>query len=72
MVDRYTGSAAVQFDIEIVCDPFMPNTIVLESQSGGQMYNQNGGTIATIDMAKGDSIRLRYYAGRWTVIARYY
>ena len=72
MVDRYTSNAAVQFDIEIVCDPFMPNTIVLQSQSGGQMYNQNGDTISTIDMAKGDSIRLRYYAGRWTVIARYY
>lgn len=72
MVDRYTDNAAVQFDLEIVCDPFMPNMIVLESQTGGQMYNQNGGNIATIEMAKGDSIRLRYYAGRWTVIARYY
>lgn len=72
MVDRYTDNAAVQFDLEIVCDPFMRNTIVLESQTDGQMYNQNGDTIATIDMAKGDSIRLRYYAGRWTVIARYY
>lgn len=72
MVDQYTDNAAVQFDLEIVCDPFMPNMIVLESQTGGQMYNQNGGNIATIEMAKGDSIRLRYYAGRWTVIARYY
>lgn len=72
MVDRYTDNAAVQFDLEIVCDPFMPNMIVLKSQTGGQMYNQNGGNIATIEMAKGDSIRLRYYAGRWTVIARYY
>lgn len=72
MVDKLTSNAAVIFDIEIVCDPFMPNTVVLTSQTGGQMYNQNGGTISTIDMAKGDSIRLRYYAGRWTVISRYY
>ena len=72
MIDRLTSNAAVQFDVEIVCDPFMSNTVVLTSQSGGQMYNQNGGTISTLDMAKGDSIRLRYYAGRWTVIARYY
>lgn len=71
-VDRMTDNAAIQFDLEIVCDPFMSNTVVLTSQSGGQMYNQNGGTVSTIDMAKGDSIRLRYYAGRWTVIARSY
>lgn len=71
MVDRLTSNAAVQFDVEIVCDPFMPNTVVLTSQIGGQMYNQNGGTVATLDMAKGDSITLRYYAGRWTIIGRY-
>ena len=72
MIDRLTSNAAVQFDVEIVCDPFMSNTVVLTSRTSGQMYNQNGGTIATIDMAKGESIRLRYYAGRWTVIAQYY
>lgn len=71
MVDKLTSNAAIQFDLEIVCDPFMPNTVVLTSQTGGQMYNQNGGTVSTIDMAKGDSILFRYYAGRWTIINRY-
>lgn len=71
MVDKLTSNAAIQFDLEIVCDPFMSNTVVLTSQTGGQMYNQNGGTVSTIDMAKGDSIMFRYYAGRWTIINRY-
>lgn len=70
-VDRMTGNAAIQFDLEIVCDPFMSNTVVLTSQTGGQMYNQNGETVSTIDMVKGDSIMFRYYAGRWTIINRY-
>ena len=70
-VDRMTDNAAIQFDLEIVCDPFMSNTVVLTSQTGGQMYNQNGETVSTIDMAKGDSIMFRYYAGRWTIINRY-
>lgn len=70
-VDRITDNAAIQFDLEIVCDPFMSNTVVLTSQTGGQMYNQNGETVSTIDMAKGDSIMFRYYAGRWTIINRY-
>lgn len=70
-VDQMTGNAAIQFDLEIVCDPFMSNTVVLTSQTGGQMYNQNGETVSTIDMAKGDSIMFRYYAGRWTIINLY-
>lgn len=70
-VDKMTGNAAIQFDLEIVCDPFMSNTVVLTSQTGGQMYNQNGETVSTIDMAKGDSIMFRYYAGRWTIINLY-
>lgn len=70
-VDRMTDNAAIQFDLEIVCDPFMSNTVVLTSQTGGQMYNQNGETVSTIDMAKGDSIMFRYYAGRWTIINLY-
>jgi len=70
-VDKMTGNAAIQFDLEIVCDPFMSNIVVLTSQTGGQMYNQNGETVSTIDMAKGDSIMFRYYAGRWTIINRY-
>lgn len=70
-VDQMTGNAAIQFDLEIVCDPFMSNTVVLTSQTGGQMYNQNGETVSTIDMAKGNSIMFRYYAGRWTIINRY-
>lgn len=72
MVDNLTGSAVVIFDIEIVCDSAMGNTIVMTSQTGAQMYDQNGNTVSTFDMAKGDSCRLRYYNGKWIIIDRYY
>lgn len=70
-VDRETGNVAVVFDIEIVCDHSMTNYIVLTSQAGGMMYNENGQAFSAITMAKGDSINLRYYNGGWTVINRY-
>lgn len=70
-VDRETGNVAVVFDIEIVCDHSMTNYIVLTSQAGGMMYNENGEAISAITMAKGDSINLRYYNGGWTVINLY-
>lgn len=71
-VDARTSNAAVVFDIEIVCDRVMPNTVVLHSQTGGQMYDQNGNTVSTLDMAKGDSIKFRYYNGGWIIINRNY
>lgn len=71
-VDARTSNAAVVFDLEIVCDRVMPNTVVLRSQTGGQMYDQNGNTVSTLDMAKGDSIKFRYYNGGWIIINRNY
>ena len=71
-VDARTSNAAVVFDLEIVCDRVMPNTVVLHSQTRGQMYDQNGNTVSTLDMAKGDSIKFRYYNGGWIIINRNY
>lgn len=71
-VDASTSNAAVVFDLEIVCDRVMPNTVVLRSQTGGQMYDQNGNTVSTFDMTKGDSIKFRYYNGGWIIINRNY
>lgn len=71
-IDNQTNNVPVIFDVEIVCDRNMPNTVVLTSQTGAQIYNQNGGTVSTIDMAKGDSINLRYYNGGWIIINRNY
>lgn len=70
-IDNQTGSVPVIFDVEIVCDRNMANTVVLTSQTGAQIYNQNGSTVSTVDLAKGDSINLRYYNGGWIIINRY-
>lgn len=71
-VDNITGNAVVQFDIEIVCDRTMPNKICLYSKEGAYIYNNNGGQMGNIDMAKGDVIRLRYYNGGWNLLFRNY
>ncbi|MCM1165199.1 MAG: hypothetical protein NC401_04200 [Ruminococcus sp.] len=70
-INNRTGDVPVIFDVEIVCDWNMANTVVLTSQTGAQIYNQNGGTVSTVDLAKGDSINLRYYNGGWVIINRY-
>ena len=59
------------FNLEIVCNRGMANTIRVRSQTGAQLYDQNGGTVDYIDMAKGDSLNLRYYNGGYQIINRY-
>lgn len=64
-IDGYTDNAAIMFDLEISCDAQMSNKIRLRSSTGAQMYNHNGGTIASRDLDKGDAITLRYYNGKY-------
>lgn len=72
-VDNITGSAVVQFDIEIVCDRTMPNKLQIKSKDGAYIYDNNGNQISKgIDMAKGDVMRLRYYNGGWNLLFRHY
>lgn len=72
-VDNITGSAVVQFDIEIVCDRTMPNKLQIKSKDGAYIYDNNGNQINNgIDMAKGDVMRLRYYNGGWNLLFRHY
>lgn len=72
-VDNITGSAVVQFDIEIVCDRTMPNKLQIKSKDGAYIYDNNGNKISNgIDMAKGDVMRLRYYNGGWNLLFRHY
>lgn len=72
-VDNITGSAVVQFDIEIVCDRTMPNKLQIKSKDGAYIYDNNGNQISNgIDMAKGDVMRLRYYNGGWNLLFRHY
>ena len=59
------SNEVVMFDLEIVCDHDMPNTIRIMSQSGAQIYGNNGNNISYIDMEKGDVLRLRYYNGKY-------
>ena len=64
-VDSMVSNEVVMFDLEIVCDHDMPNTIRIMSQSGAQIYGNNGNNISYIDMGKGDVLRLRYYNGKY-------
>lgn len=70
-IDSKVDSKEVMFNLEIVCDHTMANTIRVRSQTGAQLYDQNGGTVDYIDMAKGDSLNLRYYNGGYQIINRY-
>jgi hypothetical protein len=67
-VDNATSNANVTFDLEIVCDRDMPNTIRVRSSTGAQIYNNDGGAHSYIDMAKGDILVLRYYNGGYMII----
>lgn len=67
-VDAKVGNAVVMFDLEIVCDKDMPNRIRIRSQTGAQIYGNNGNNISYIDMEKGDVLRLRYYNGKYARI----
>ena len=67
-VDSAVSNANVTFDIEIVCDRDMPNSIRVRSSTGAQIYNNDGGAHSYIDMAKGDILVLRYYNGGYMII----
>ena len=67
-IDKATGNANIVFDFELVCDKSMPNRLKIRSQTGAQMYNNDGGAISGLDMERGDSITLRYYNGAYMVV----
>lgn len=67
-VDSMVSDEVVMFDLEIVCDKDMLNTIRIMSQTGAQIYGNNGNDISYISMAKGDVLRLRYYNGTYARI----
>ena len=67
-VDSMVSDEVVMFDLEIVCDKEMPNTIRIMSQTGAQIYGNNGNDISYISMEKGDVLRLRYYNGKYARI----
>ena len=72
MIDRQTGNKVVMFDLEIVCDRGMANRLAIKSQTGAQIYNNDGGTVSYIDMEKGDTLRLRYYNGGYHILFKTY
>ena len=64
-VDSMVSDEVVMFNLEIVCDKDMPNTIRIMSQPGAQIYGNNGNDISYIDMRRGDVLRLMYYNGTY-------
>lgn len=68
-VDAQVGNAVVMFDLEIVCDKDMPNTIRLRSRDGAQIVNHDGNNVSYQDLNKGDVYRLHYYNGKYTIIS---
>ena len=68
-IDNLVSNAVVMFDLEIVCDRDMPNTIRVRSSTGAQIYNNNGGAQSYIDMARGDILILRYYNGGYMILS---
>ena len=71
-IDNLVSNAVVMFDLEIVCDRDMPNTIRVRSSTGAQIYNNNGGAQSYIDMARGDILILRYYNGGYMILSHRY
>lgn len=67
-INSLVSNAVVMFDLEIVCDRDMPNTIRVRSSTGAQIYNNDGDGISYIDMARGDILVLRYYNGGYMII----
>lgn len=67
-IDRRTGGKDVIFNIEIVCDRSMPNTIRIKTSEGAQIYNNDGTPYPWIDMMRGDSLTLRYYNGAYHIV----
>lgn len=70
-VNKQTNNVPTIFDIEIVCDRNMGNRIRVSPQSGCYLYNNDGDSIDGIDMARGDSLTLRYYNGGWMVVNKH-
>lgn len=68
-VNNLVSNAVVMFDLEIVCDRDMPNTIRVRSSTGAQIYNNDGGAQSYIDMARGDILILRYYNGGYMILS---
>ena len=68
-IDNLVSNSVVMFDLEIVCDRDMPNTIRVRSSTGAQIYNNNGGEQSYIDMARGDILILRYYNGGYMILS---
>ena len=68
MIDRYTGGKDTFFNLEIVCDKEMWNTLKVRSREGAQIYNNDGIAIDGVDMTKGDCLTLRYYNGAYHII----
>ena len=67
-INSLVSNAVVMFDLEIVCDRDMQNSIRVRSSTGAQIYNNDGGAHSYIDMAKGDILVLRYYNGGYMII----
>lgn len=68
-VDNQVNNRVVTFNLEIVCDRDMPNTIRVRSRAGAQIYNNDGDGISYIDMARGDILILRYYNGGYMILS---
>lgn len=66
-VESVIGNITAMFDIEIVCDRAMPNSIDI-IPNGCVLYNNNGGVMSSFTMAMGDSLTLRYYNGGYMFV----
>ena len=71
-IENVTGKSNIIFDVEIVCDRSMANRLKIKSQTGAQMYNNDGNAIDGIDMERGDVLILRYYNGGYMCIQKNY
>lgn len=71
-IENVTGKSNIIFDVEIVCDRSMANRLKIKSQTGAQMYNNDGNAIDGLDMERGDVLILRYYNGGYMCIQKNY
>lgn len=71
-INSLVSNAVVMFDLEIVCDRDMPNTIRVRSSTDAQIYNNDGGAQSYIDMERGDILILRYYNGGYMILSHRY
>lgn len=63
-------SGNVSFLLTIAIGYYASNTIRLTSVTNGQLRDNNGNAVSYIDMAKGDTIMLRYYSGSYYIMSR--